>query len=98
MLLLWCHNYLRLYCYIVQVTTTSLRIKEMAGSTMGIKEMAGSPVGVKERASSPAGVLYEFPLFRVSYCGTDKMHTEAFSVVAKDNDGMWVRGKDSASS
>ncbi len=82
----------------MQVTTTSLRIKEMAGSTMGIKEMAGSPVGVKERASSPAGVLYEFPLFRVSYCGTDKMHTEAFSVVAKDNDGMWVRGKDSASS
>ncbi len=74
----------------MQVTTTSLRIKEMVGSPVGVKEMASSPVGVDEMASPPVGVLYEFPLFRVSYCGTDKIHTEAFSVVAKDNDGMWV--------
>jgi len=66
-------NYLKMGCFLQlittgqQVTTTSLRVKE---------------VGV-----SPGGLLYEFPLFRVSYCGTDKTHPEALSVVAKDGDG-----------
>lgn len=32
-------------------------------------------------------VLYEFPLLRISYCGTDKHHRDAFSFVAKEEDG-----------
>lgn len=30
-------------------------------------------------------VLHEFPLFRMSYCGTDKDHAEVVSFVAKDD-------------
>ena len=32
-------------------------------------------------------VLYEFPLFSISYCGTNHAIEEAFSFVAKDTDG-----------
>ena len=35
-------------------------------------------------------ILYEFPLFRISYCGTDPNIQEAFSFVAKDSDGLCV--------
>lgn len=35
-------------------------------------------------------VLYEFPLFRISYCGTNPEIDEAFSFVAKDTDGKLV--------
>ena len=31
--------------------------------------------------------LWELPLFRVSYCGTDRTQHKAFSFVAKANDG-----------
>lgn len=33
------------------------------------------------------GVLCDLPLFRVSYCGTDRSQRTAFSFVAKDIDG-----------
>lgn len=32
-------------------------------------------------------VIQDLSLFRVSYCGTDRTHREAFSFVAKDLDG-----------
>ena len=32
-------------------------------------------------------ILWDFPLFHVSYCGTDHSQQEAFSFVAKDNNG-----------
>ena len=32
-------------------------------------------------------VLWDFPLFRVSYCGTDRSQHRAFSFVAKGEDG-----------
>ena len=40
-----------------------------------------------EAGSSTNQVLYEFPLFRVSYCGTDHAHPEVVAFVAKDDDG-----------
>lgn len=44
---------------------------------------------IKELGLPEGGVLYEFPLFRVSYCGTDKVYPEALSLVAKDTDGKF---------
>ena len=32
-------------------------------------------------------VMLDLPLFRVSYCGTDRSQRTAFSFVAKDTDG-----------
>ena len=32
-------------------------------------------------------VLWDFPLFRVSYCGTDRAQRKAFSFVAKNDSG-----------
>ena len=32
-------------------------------------------------------VLWDLPLFHVSYCGTDRSQHKAFSFVAKDSDG-----------
>ena len=40
-----------------------------------------------EPNSSSNQVLYEFPVFRVSYCGTDHAHPEVVAFVAKDEDG-----------
>ena len=40
-----------------------------------------------EAGSSTNKVLYEFPVFRVSYCGTDHAHPEVVAFVAKDDDG-----------
>lgn len=40
-----------------------------------------------ESTSSVNKVLYEFPVFRVSYCGTDHAHPEVVAFVAKDDDG-----------
>jgi len=42
---------------------------------------------IRVKRSSDGEVLYDFPLFRVSYCGTDKGHKEVFSFVAKESDG-----------
>jgi len=44
---------------------------------------------IRVKRSSDGEVLYDFPLFRVSYCGTDKGHKEVFSFVAKESDGRW---------
>ena len=39
-------------------------------------------------ANQDISILYDFPLFSVSYCGTNSSIEEAFSFVAKDsNDG-----------
>lgn len=40
-----------------------------------------------EASSSTTKVLYEFPVFRVSYCGTDHVHPEVVAFVAKDDEG-----------
>ena len=40
-----------------------------------------------EASSSTNKVLYEFPVFRVSYCGTDHIHPEVVAFVAKDEEG-----------
>ena len=40
-----------------------------------------------EANSSSNKVLYEFPVFRVSYCGTDHAHPEVVAFVAKDDEG-----------
>ena len=34
-------------------------------------------------------VLYEFPVLRVSYCGTDRTRKNAVSFVAKESDGVF---------
>ena len=65
----------------IQITTTSLRIKE---SREGDSPMTADGGVAKDGESV---VLYEFPLFRISYCGTNQSIEEAFSFVAKDTDG-----------
>lgn len=68
----------------VQITTTSLRIKEVSDSK---EEVNGTLEG--ESASTEGRnilILYEFPLFRISYCGTSQTFQQAFSFVAKDTD------------
>ena len=42
---------------------------------------------VRVKDINNGGILYEFPLLRISYCGTDKHHRDAFSFVAKEEDG-----------
>lgn len=60
----------------LQITTINLRVKETSGSR---EETAAEEGGV-------AKILYNFPLFRISYCGTNEDIPEAFSFVAKDLD------------
>lgn len=64
-----------------QITTTGLRVKEVPSS----REDRVS--ATEEGVSREGKVLYEFPLFRISYCGTNQSIQEAFSFVAKDTDG-----------
>ena len=42
---------------------------------------------LRVKRSSDKEVMFEFPLFRVSYCGTDRSQKEVFSFVAKETDG-----------
>ena len=42
---------------------------------------------IRVKRSSDKEVMFEFPLFRVSYCGTDRRQKEVFSFVAKETDG-----------
>ena len=75
---------LNLTLHHVQITTTSLRVKEVSSSKDEVTEN-----GV---VATPSPVLYDFPLFSVSYCGTNPAIEEAFSFVAKDSsDGKWVQ-------
>ncbi len=67
----------------VQITTTSLRIKEVSKFRGEGNQTAEGGVARDGKGE----VLYEFPLFRISYCGTDQSIDEAFSFVAKDTDG-----------
>ena len=69
----------------MQITTTNLRVKELP-KHKGEGEEDGDLA-----AEDQGSVLYEFPLFSVSYCGTNQTIEEAFSFVAKDADGMWVQ-------
>lgn len=59
-------------------------MKEVGGAREE-EEQANKDGGVAKSA-----ILYEFPLFRISYCGTNELIQEAFSFVAKDTDGKWV--------
>ena len=71
------------YYYSLQITTTSLRVKEVTASRDEGSE------DIEEGVVSREGrdvILYEFPLFRISYCGTNETLPEAFSFVAKDID------------
>ena len=63
-------------------------VRERENECLSCVQVTTTCLRIKEMGGSPGGVLYEFPLFRVSYCGTDKIQTDAFSVVAKDNDGL----------
>ena len=45
------------------------------------------------KRTSDKEVMFEFPLFRVSYCGTDRRQKEVFSFVAKETDGRWRDGR-----
>ena len=47
----------------------------------------GSREDKEDGGAGQGVVLYEYPLFRVSYCGTNPNIQEAFSFVAKDSDG-----------
>ena len=60
------------------MTTTSIRVKEV---------VPRDDAAVLTDEVVVAKILYEFPLFRVSYCGTNDDIEEAFSFVAKDQDG-----------
>ena len=60
------------------MTTTCIRVKEV--TSKGDSSVVTEEVGVVR-------IFYEFPLFRVSYCGTSDDLEEAFSFVAKDQDG-----------
>ena len=42
---------------------------------------------IRVKRSSDKEVMFEFPLFRVSYCGTDRRQKEVFGFVAKETDG-----------
>ena len=42
---------------------------------------------IRVKRTSDKEVMFEFPLFRVSYCGTDRRQKEVFSFVAKETDG-----------
>ena len=64
------------------MTTTSLRIKE-------VTDREDDSAILTDETSK---IFYEFPLFRVSYCGTSNCIDEAFSFVAKDQDGRQVGG------
>ena len=72
-------------CFLcIQITTTSVRIKEVSESRREESETAEDGGAPKD---GKGVVLYEFPLFRISYCGTNQTVYEAFSFVAKDTDG-----------
>jgi len=60
------------------VTTTCIRVKEITDK---------DDLSVVTEEVGVARIYYEFPLFRVSYCGTSDDLKEAFSFVAKDQDG-----------
>lgn len=47
--------------------------------------MSTTNVRIKEVKSGD--VLYDFPVLKMSYCGTDKHHKEIFSFVAKEESG-----------
>lgn len=42
---------------------------------------------IRIKRVNDGAVLWDLPLFRVSYCGTDRTQHTTFSFVAKDNDG-----------
>ena len=42
---------------------------------------------LRVKRTSDKEVMFEFPLFRISYCGTDRRQKEVFSFVAKETDG-----------
>lgn len=69
----------------IKITTTSLRVKEV--SRPKEEDQVAEDGGVARDALN--SVLYEFPLFSVSYCGTNPDIEEAFSFVAKDSDGKF---------
>ena len=71
-----------------QITTTNIRVKEVLQSKEEVAEN-GDDGGVAKEGRG-GSVLYEFPLFSVSYCGTNQTIEEAFSFVAKDTDGRSV--------
>ena len=52
-------------------------------------KLSTTSIRIKELEASNAAnkVLYEFPVFRVSYCGTDHAHPEVVAFVAKDDEG-----------
>ncbi len=62
-----------------------MRVKELTASAD--KDALGSEEEANAKEGSGA-ILYEFPLFRISYCGTNSVIPEAFSFVAKDADGQ----------
>ena len=41
---------------------------------------------IRVKRTSDKEVMFEFPLFRVSYCSTDRRQKEVFSFVAKETD------------
>ena len=51
---------------------------------MSIRVMTSN---IRVKRTSDKEVMFEFPLFRVSYCGTDRRQKEVFSFVAKETDG-----------
>ena len=55
----------------------------IAQATVSIR-VATASLRVKEVGAER--VLFELPLFRVSYCGTGTLHKEAFSMVVKEAD------------
>lgn len=52
-----------------------------------MKEVGKAREDSADKGTGAGTVLYEFPLFRISYCGTNEAIPEAFSFVAKENDG-----------
>ena len=42
---------------------------------------------IRIKRTSDKEVMFEFPLFHVSYCGTDQRQKEVFNFVAKETDG-----------
>ena len=78
------HNYVGHNEHFMQISTTNLRVKEVSKSPLRVNDgdVVSEGLDVQE-----TGILYEFPLFRISYCGTNPTIPEAFSFVAKDTDG-----------
>lgn len=66
---------------------TDSTVKQLWGEDGDQVRVRVTTTNLRVKRVEGGDIICDLPLFRVSYCGTDRSQHKAFSFVAKDNDG-----------